>query len=208
MKSENEILRNVIKQMLNPIKDIPLNLVIESISDNKVLKFEKNIQRKLTKILKNVAEETIKVLQSEPIKSNRINEVGNKIETTIENTLNKYGLNAGKPITKNGKIKSSGYPDLKFTYKNIDYYIECKTYNEKSKNSSLRSFYLSPSNDFKVISDGYHLIFAFQMETINKFSTATSWKIVDAYNLLCDVKYEFNSNNKKIYNDCEIIAEG
>lgn len=41
MKEENEILRNVIKQMLIPIKGIPLNLVIESISGKKVFKYSK-----------------------------------------------------------------------------------------------------------------------------------------------------------------------
>ena len=51
MKEENEILRNVIKQMLIPIKGIPLNLVIESISGKKVFKYSKNYHSELTKTL-------------------------------------------------------------------------------------------------------------------------------------------------------------
>ena len=34
------------------------------------------------------------------------------------------------------------------------------------------------------------------------------WKIICLANLHCDIKYEFNSSNKKMYNDNLIIAKG
>ena len=35
-----------------------------------------------------------------------------------------------------------------------------------------------------------------------------SWKILDTFHLLCDVKYEFNSDNCRMYNKALILAEG
>ena len=207
MKEENEILRNVIKEMLIPIKGIPLNLVIESISGKKVFKYSKNYHSELTKTLSIALNEILSDTKNNPIKSKRINEVGNKIEQIIEKKLKEFQLNVEKPTTIKGNFKSTGYPDLKLSHNNEDFYIECKIFSKNSIDSSFRSFYLSPSKDFKITSNGYHFIIAFEIETNQNLSNATSWKILDTYNLLCDVKYEFNSNNKRIYTDCELIAE-
>lgn len=163
-KSEIEILRNVVEQMLTPIKDIPLNLIIKSAFKNEVYQYDKKKFKNLTSLLVKSMNEVKVAISNEPILSSRVNEVGNKIESTIKEILNSNGLKAELPLTQNNKHKSAGYPDLKFVYDNIDYYIECKTYNQNNIKSTLRSFYLSISKDAKVISSGYHLILAFQMK--------------------------------------------
>jgi hypothetical protein len=42
----------------------------------------------------------------------------------------------------------------------------------------------------------------------NNVYKTKSWKILDAYQLECDVKYEFNSDNKRLYQQTRVLAEG
>ena len=77
----------------------------------------------------------------------------------------------------------------------------------------MRSFFLSPSEDFKVTHDGIHFIMSFEVyveSSIGKENIykTKSWKILDAYHLDCDIKHEFNSDNARLYKPAMILAEG
>ena len=77
----------------------------------------------------------------------------------------------------------------------------------------MRSFYLSPSSDFKVTANARHLLLAFEMvatPTTGKNSNycAQAFKLIDLHDLQCDVKYEFNSDNKRLYAPELILASG
>ena len=78
----------------------------------------------------------------------------------------------------------------------------------------MRSFYLSPSESFKVAVDARHLLLAFGMEAtpISGSSNSTyiprSYKLIDLHDLLCDVKYEFNSDNRRLYAPSMILLQG
>lgn len=209
-------LEGVIKQMLTPIKGIPFNLIIESISGCKVLEFSKEEKDKkaildtLIKIITN----TCKNVNKDGILRPRPNEVGNDIETFVVESIVQSGFIADKPKTKTGKQQSVGYPDIEFSFdKKNFHYIECKTYNHDTVGTSMRSFYLSPSEDFKITHDAYHFIFSFEtyidgkVEKNNRYKIC-GWKILDAYYLDCDVKYEFNSDNARLYRKEMILAEG
>jgi hypothetical protein len=93
-------------------------------------------------------------------------------------------------------------------------YLECKIYGEGSAMTTMRSFYLSPSDDFKVAQDARHLLLAFAIQRVpvpNSIMSEyrpTGFKLVDLHGLLCDVKYEFNSDNRRLYADGMILAEG
>ena len=98
------------------------------------------------------------------MESNRVNEVGNKIEPFVKNALISMGVEADTPKTKDGKKKSTGYPDLEFRDKNGKWhYLECKTYNAKNVDTTQRSFYFSPSEGFKVIRDSFHFVISFEI---------------------------------------------
>ena len=43
---------------------------------------------------------------------------------------------------------------------------------------------------------------------IKILSIPPSYKLLDVHSLLCDVKYEFNSNNKRLYDQSLILQEG
>jgi hypothetical protein len=109
-------LEDVIKQMLRPLKGIPLNLVVESISGHKVIPFDKNGKkdRQLLKNLSIAASIAGKELNRAGIKRPRPNEVGNDIEPFVGNALRKIGYKADTPLTLKGKKKTTGYPDIEF----------------------------------------------------------------------------------------------
>ncbi|WP_292460575.1 restriction endonuclease [Methanothermococcus sp.] len=139
----------------------------------------------------------------------RVNEVGNHIEPYVKEALSKYGY-ADTPKTKNGRRKSTGYPDIEFWHGGKAendgrvVYIEIKTYNEKNVDTTQRSFYASPPNDkegFKITHDAPHIVISFKIEKINNNYYATGFKIVDLYYLNGSIKREFNASNKELYDD-------
>ncbi len=139
-------LESIIKQMLQPLKNIPLNVVIDAISDKKVLQFDKNneIHKSFLSKLKKAALSAGKEINKKGIQRPRPNEVGNDIEIFVKEALGKFGILAetigGNPVYK------------------------CKTY-----------------------------------------------KILSIEKLLVDVKYEFNSDNKRLYSynhGTILLAEG
>lgn len=202
MKGRVAVLEQVIKQMLEPLKNIPLYLVIESICGMKVLIYDGTEKDRLIRAARIAAAS----MNNEGVKSGRVNEVGNKIEPFILGALSSAGFNAGKPKLESGKVKSAGYPDVFATYpqsgskSTCHFYIECKSYNRDNVATTQRSFYLSPSKDFKVTTDAYHLIFAYSMKHQGNGIYATDgFRILDIRDLLCDVKYEFQSDNKRLY---------
>lgn len=211
-------LENVIKQMLQPLKDIPFNLVIESMTGKKVISFDfaKSDHQKILSLLKQAALNAGKEINKTGILRSRPNEVGNDIETYVRNALNLLDINADIPIGPSGHKKSTGYPDILFWFNENPYYLECKTYNIKNIKTTQRSFYLSPSDEFKVIYDAPHFILSFEIyvaeEQGNKhIYKCKHYKILSIESLSLDIKYEFNSDNKRMYSGKDgtiIIAEG
>lgn len=211
-------LENVIKQMLQPLKDIPFNLVIESMTGKKVISFDfaKSDHQKILSLLKQAALNAGKEINKTGILRSRPNEVGNDIEPYVKNALNLLDINADIPIGPSGHKKSTGYPDILFWFNENPYYLECKTYNIKNIKTTQRSFYLSPSDEFKVIYDAPHFILSFEIyvagEQGNKhIYKCKHYKILSIESLSLDIKYEFNSDNKRMYSGKDetiILAKG
>lgn len=207
-------LENVIKQMLQPLKDIPFNLVIEAMTGKKVVSFDftKSDHRQVLDLLKQSVLIAGKEINKTGILRPRPNEVGNDIESYVRNALNMLGLNADIPVGPSGHKKATGYPDILFWFNKTPYYLECKTYNIENIGTAQRSFYFSPSDEFKVIYDAPHFILSFEIYVAGEKGTkhiykCKHYKILSIESLSLDVKYEFNSNNKRMYsgNDGTII---
>jgi len=203
-------LEDVIRKMLSPLKGIPLKIVIKSLSEHEILDFNKNdpYDRDLLECLKTAFKNTMQSINNNGIYKARPNEVGNAVEEYVKDELNKLGCKATTPKTKSGRQKSSGYPDITFDYKGRVNYLECKTFNEKDLTSSLRTFYLSPSDDFKITKDAHHLMVSLEMEKRqdNKFYVK-GFKILTLEKINVDVKNEFNANNKELYKSSNILYE-
>lgn len=210
-----ENLENIIKQMLHPLKNIPFNLVIESLTGNKVIPYDKENKEHLevVNLLESAAIKAGKEINRVGITRRRVDEVGNDIELYVKTALNEFGLKADTPAGKTGKKKSTGYPDIVFQYKDTPYYLECKTYSIDNINTTFRSFYLSPSDDFKVIYNTLHFLLSYEMfisdnSTGQNIYKAKRYKILSVEKLLTNVKYEFNANNRELYKSEHLIAEG
>lgn len=211
-------LEEVIKQFLKPIKNVPFKLVIESITGYKVLPIDtSNLEHKeVIELLKTAAINAAKRINNNGIIRARPNEVGNDIEKFIKEELNQFSLKADTPMTSKGSKKSSGYPDLIFWYKDKPYYLECKTFNLNNIATTQRTFYFSPSSNFKVIYNAPHLILSYQTYIAGSINNkhifkCSHYKIISLESLLLDIKYEFNSDNKRLYSDVDgakILAQG
>ncbi|GLI54077.1 hypothetical protein [Thermodesulfovibrio yellowstonii] len=220
MTQDNYIARleEAVKQMLKPLKNIPFNLVIQSMTEKKVLKFDYSNEEhtEVLRLLTDAAIDAGREINKTGILRPRPNEVGNDIEPYVRNSLNKLNLNADTPIVPSGNKKATGYPDVLFWYKSKPYYLECKTYNRKNINTTQRSFYFSPSDEFKVIYDAVHFILSFEIYVAgrsgeNHIYKCRNYKILSVESLSLDIKYEFNSDTKRVYSGKDgtvILAEG
>ncbi len=215
MKEISKELEGVISQMLKPLTGLPLGIVIEGWAGYKVIPYDATNKKDLQvlNILKNVANKVLKEVNIEGILRSRPNEVGNDIEPFVKDALNSFAYKADTPVTINGKKKSTGYPDIEFIdeFERINY-LECKTFNIDNIHSTQRSFYLSPSNEFKVTKDAHHFGISFEIYVEKSIGgkhlyKVKSWKILDLSKLKLDVKYEFNSDNKRLYDKKLIIAK-
>lgn len=211
-----ENLENVIKQMLTPLKNIPLNLVIESISGCEIIPFDNKDPNdiEVLKDLTRVAEKSGQVINIKGIESRRPNEVGNYIEPYVRDALNLIGYHADVPRTNSGIRRAAGYPDIEFIdFNKKTHYLECKTYNLENISTTQRSFYLSPSDDFKITKTAHHFIMSFEVYVSERIKNigiykVKRWKLLTVEKLLVDVKYEFNSDNLRLYSKEHILAEG
>ncbi len=199
-------LEDVIKQMLQPLKNIPFNLVIEAMTGKKVLSFDfkNNEHKKVLEKLKEVAMLAGKDINQNGILRPRPNEVGNDIEKFVKDAFRKLNLEADVPTCPSGSKKSTGYPDIIFWFNDKPYYLECKTYNIENISTTQRSFYFSPSDEFKVIYDATHFILSYEIYVADEKGNShiykcKHYKILSIETLSLDVKYEFNSDNKRMY---------
>ncbi|MBI4656568.1 MAG: hypothetical protein HY746_07470 [Elusimicrobia bacterium] len=211
-------LEKVIKQMLAPLKDIPFNLVIETMTGKKVISFnfENPEHAGVLELLKQTALISGNAINKAGISRPQPNEVGNDIEPFIKNALNSLKLNANVPTGPSGNKKNTGYPDILFWFNKKPYYLECKTYNIENIETTQRSFYFSPSDEFKVIYDAPHFLLSFEIYVAgesgrNHIYKCKHYKILSLNALSLDVKYEFNSDNKRMYSGKDgtmILSEG
>ena len=179
-------------------RTIGLPVLIDLITGHEVYDWGEDLAPVFTQVAESVLDE----VSRNPIKAGRINEVGNAVELYVLDALEKAGLQSGRPTPPSGRKKTVGYPDL-YAQKNDDYfYIEIKTYSPKTEKSSLRTFYISPSQDFKVTRDAYHLLLAFSTDEVDPgVYSLTGFKLLDLYGLECNLKLEFNASNKDLYSE-------
>lgn len=208
-------LEETITKFMTPLKDIPFPIAIKALSGCKVIPFNKDDEkdRKFLESLVKAVEIAGKKAFEGGIFTARPNEAGNRIEPFVSEALTEVGLRVGKPVTKSGKKRAAGYPDLQVedTYGRI-IYMDCKTYSAKTKGQSFRTFYFSPSKDPKINIDAHHLLISFELETdLRKGKRAfipISWQIYTLDNLLVQVKHEFNASNKDLYREESLLAKG
>lgn len=169
------------------------------------LEIVKQIKENLNKSLDSISDDVKKNFQG------RANEISNYLEHYFKVRLNNdlKGIKASIPKVGDKK-QSAGYPDLIIEFDDKKYiYLEIKTYQHKTIDSNLRSFYFKPSENNKISESCPHILIGFEVDSIGKNNRSPfivkSFKIVDLYNLKVDLKPEFNANNPSIYKRCKEI---
>jgi len=210
MNTEREkILERALVQFIKPIRGIPFEVVINAICGTSVKKFDRDNKKnnETLELLIAAMRDACKAVQENPIERSRPNEVGNDMEPFVIRALIDRKFVAAAPKTKGGKGKSTGYPDVRISTGDASIYLEVKTYALPNHNTTQRSFYLSPAEDPKVSDDGYHLLVGFEIERNGSLYMPVAFEIVDLYGLECDMKAEFNSDNRRLYAHQRILAQ-
>lgn len=208
-------LEQTISKFLEPMKGIPFSVAIKALTGCDVLTFDPSLNenKKLLEQLSKAAQFAGKKAYQKGIFTDRPNEAGNRIEPFVVKALRSVGLKADKPVSKSGKKKVAGYPDIQIEDQNGRIvYLDCKTYNTKTKDQSFRTFYFSPSEDPKITRDAFHLLMSFELETEEREGKTVfvpiSWQIYTLDKLLVQIKHEFNASNKDLYKEEALLAQG
>lgn len=201
-------LEDALAQFIKPMKGLPFEVVIKALCGVEVIKYdtEKSANEVMLSNIVDAMRSACRTVQNNPIIRTRPNEVGNDMEPFVIQALSEMGLKAQTPRTLTGKGKSMGYPDARIEHSDYPVYFEVKTYAAKNHATTQRSFYLSPSEDSKVIEDAYHILVGFEIERNGNNYVPVGFDIVDLYGLDCDMKSEFNSDNKRLYEAHRLLA--
>jgi hypothetical protein len=212
-----EHLENLLATFLKPIKGIPFPVVIKAICGNAVedINLDNAQDARLIDALKETAAIVAKLVARSPIRRPRPNEVGNDLEPFVRQAANEAGLRASAPRSSTGRGQQVGYPDILIhDAAGRATYLEVKSFADGGEATTMRSFYLSPSANPKVCMDARHIVLGFGVEakpisgSRDSFYTAVSFKLINLFELQCDVKYEFNSDNRRMYASNLVLASG
>lgn len=205
----------VLTQFRTPVRNIPFPTVVRAMADKAVIPIDTADPRDAALIasLSLAAKAVAAAVRADPIRRNRPNEVGNDIEPFVMTAARSCGLRAERPRSAGGHARTTGYPDLLVhDGDGRPTYLECKIFGDGSALTTMRSFYLSPSDQFKVSIDARHLLLAFSVvrepisDSRDSFYIPVAYKLIDLHGLTCDVKYEFNADNRRLYAPGMILA--
>ena len=209
----NTPLHTALAELAKPEKQIAFKDVIAATTHFHVLDFDTNnpvhveLEKKILQAAKLAGERAAK----DGLLAERANEAGNHIEPLVRAALREAGLAARVPVNSAGEAQVTGYPDIEITGA-TPCYIELKTYNERTANTTQRTFYYSPSEHPKITRDALHFLLAYQLEKISRDGKTVfvpvHWKLLTLQDLQVDLKFEFNQSNRGLYGaDKDLLSE-
>jgi hypothetical protein len=193
-----------LSELTKPEKQIPFKEVIQATTHHRVLDFDTNnpahleLKNRILRAAKLAGERAAK----NSLRAARANEAGNHIEPYVRTALRDCGLPARVPVNSAGEAQVTGYPDIEIPG-DTPCYIELKTFNATTANTTQRTFYYSPSAHPKITRDALHFLLAYQLEKSTRDGETVfipvHWKLITLENLLVDLKFEFNQSNRGLY---------
>lgn len=196
--SEREALIDWIRTWQQPSQRVPLDALVEALSGCRVLDWQGEEREGLTE----VADAILRKVRETPLSASRPNEIGNQLENVVRSAIEEWGWPVDRPAGPSGRRRSAGYPDLEFETGKRAFYLEVKAFSSGTEQSTQRTFYLSPSDDFKVTRDAFHLLLACEIVPVGeKAYGLRSVKWLDLHTLECRLKHEFNASNRDLYSD-------
>jgi hypothetical protein len=204
------------------LRGVPFSEVILDATGKRVLPFDANntVDQRVAKAVSAACYETVNRLNAPGSviqKVDRINEVSSHFEDTLRELLNAApGLRCDFPLTAEGKVQRSGYPDLRIVdleSKRV-FYLDPKLYAVGSRDSSFRAFYFEPRKSTnKVRDDAVHFVVGFEhfpreagSGSPNVIWKFTRWDLVDLSRFTVKLKAEFQASNRDMYRPEAIVA--
>jgi len=204
------------------LRGVPFSELIFDTTGRKVLRFGANnaVDQRVAKAIGAACDETTRRLNapnSEIQNIDRINEVSSHFEDILRKLLNGTpGLQCDFPLTADGKVQRSGYPDLHITdleSKRV-FYLDPKLYAAGSRDSNFRTFYFEPKKSTnKVRDDAVHFVVGFEHAARETGSGSphatwkfTRWDLVDLSRFTVKLKAEFQGSNRDMYRPEAIVA--
>jgi hypothetical protein len=204
------------------LRSVPFGEVIFDTTGKKVLPFDANnaVDRRIAKAISVACDETIKrsnAPDSTIQNIDRINEVSAHFENSLRELLNSTpGLRCDFPVTLEGKLQRSGYPDLRISdlaSKRV-FYLDPKIFAAGSRDSTFRAFYFEPKKTTnKVREDAVHFVVGFEhapresgLGSPNARWKFTRWDLVDLSRFTVKLKAEFQGSNRDMYRPEAIVA--
>ncbi len=202
--------KGLIQRLIVGANDVYFRDVIHASSGYHITKIDEHTRSDLQQ-LKTAFQKDLKKI-SDKVKTTykgRANELSNYMERIVLDEVNSItNFNAEKPIVRGKGKQSAGYPDLVTSVNGKSFYLEVKTFQLKTEDSSLRSFYYKPSKNSKISQSCPHLLIAFEVESLGKENKSpfviNNVKVVDLYDLKVSLKPEFNASNIEVYKCAQI----
>jgi len=196
--NDREVLFEQIRSWRAFPERVPLETVVEALCGCRVLDWQGEQVEGLIRI----ADSVLRRVRATPLSAARPNEVGNHLEEVVSAAIRELGWPVDRPSGPSGRRRSAGYPDLEFMAQGRAFYLEIKAFSPGTERSTQRTFYLSPSDDFKVTRDAFHLLLACEIVPVGEDTyRLQSVKWLDLRKLECRLKHEFNASNRDLYSD-------
>ncbi len=196
--NDREILFERIRSWQAFPERMPLEAVVEALSGCRVLDWQGEQLEGLTRI----ADAVLQRVRATPLSAARPNEVGYRLETVVSAAIRELDWPVDRPAGPSGRRRSAGYPDLEFMAGGRAFYLEIKAFSPGTERSTQRTFYLSPSDDFKVTRDAFHLLLACEIVAEGEDTyRLQSVKWLDLSRLEVRLKHEFNASNRDLYGE-------
>ncbi len=214
--SDAELVKQLMKEDLG-IRTFSFADVVANSSGKKVISFnaENTAHTEVSTAIKLAIISSIEELNHEnsPVKKlRRINEASRYFEELLLKKLTAMEhLECSIPKNTQEKQQRSGYPDLRIKHlaSGSIFYLDPKLYEQKSKASSLRTFYFEPkTRTMKIQDDAVHLLLGVSHDGVDGNWTFGSWNLVDLSKLKVRLKVEFQTSNKTLYRKANIIQSG
>jgi hypothetical protein len=160
------------------------------------------------------ADEAMSTASAAGLRARRANEAGLEMERFVIAALKHHGLSTDRPMTRGGRRKASGYPDLELSgAAGHSTYLELKTYSMSRSSDTYRTFFFSVPSDereWKIGVDACHLLLSFAVVTEDRdgeqVRVPVGWLLRDLSNLKVRLKLEFNANNTALYASDGVVA--
>jgi hypothetical protein len=200
-------LREAAKIFLRPMERLPFPVVVEAMTECKVLPAADC--RTLLRALADSCVAVVAQSASDPIRANRPNDVSAQVERRLQRRMTQEKLQVEMPRTASGK-SPGGYPDLFVESEDGPAYLEIKVSREQNINQgSARNFFYQPVANSKIRRDAPHLLAGFAIkEDGEKKWVLREWTIVDLFFLRVRLKPEYNADNLQIYRPDTILMKG